>query len=74
MRRIQLHLDEDLDEALGRQAVERGIPKAVLIRELLRRALPVRQGPNADPSSRLVGIYEGEQGESSSVDRVLYGG
>jgi hypothetical protein len=74
MRRIQLHLDEQLDEALSRQALERGVPKAALIRELLSKAVPLRRGRGAeDPSSRLVAIYQGEEGESAMIDQVVYG-
>lgn len=70
VRRIQLHMDEDLDEALGRLATERGVPKAVLIREVLRTAVPTRR-PD-DPSSGLIGIYEGEESESEIVNAVVY--
>jgi hypothetical protein len=73
MRRIQLHLDEELDEALSHQAIEQGVPKAALIRELLRKAVPLRGGRLTDPSSRLVAIYEGGEGESAAVDDVVYG-
>jgi len=70
MRRIQLHMDEDLDEALGRLATEHGVPKAVLIREVLRAAVPTRR-PD-DPSSGLIGVYEGEEKESELVNAVVY--
>jgi len=73
MRRIQLHLDEELDEALTRQAIAQGVPKAVLIRELLRKALPTLPRRAADPSSQLVAIYEGGEEESTAVDEVVYG-
>jgi len=72
MRRIQLHLDEDLDEALTRRAIERGVAKAVLIREVLRAAVPQR-GRADDPSLALLGIYDGHKGDSSAIDEVVYG-
>jgi ribbon-helix-helix CopG family protein len=73
VRRIQIHLEDELDEALARQALDRGIAKAALIREYL--ALHVsKEHRNKDRSSqRLIGVYEGTAGESSSVDDVLYG-
>ncbi|MHB1911677.1 MAG: ribbon-helix-helix domain-containing protein [Acidimicrobiales bacterium] len=72
IRRIQLHLDEELDEVLTRRAFERHMPKAALIREYL--AEQVASGPPlpGDPSSNLVGIYEGEAQESANIDAVLY--
>lgn len=74
MRRIQIHLDEELDDALMRQALEQGVPKAALIRDLLNKAVPTRGSSADDPSSRLVGIYEGCEAESAAVDDVVYGG
>src|SRR5262249_40410499 len=39
VRRIQIHLDEDMDEAAQREASRRGISKAALIRTSLAREL-----------------------------------
>ncbi len=72
MRRIQLYLDEELDEAIGRRAVEEGVPKAVVIRQVLRSSFPPGRG-SSDPSSRLIGIYDGGDEESAIVDDVVYG-
>lgn len=72
MRRIQLHLDEDLDDALGAQARERGIAKAALIRQYLRRHVRPAPGRDDDPSTRLIGSYEGEPSASESVNDVVY--
>lgn len=72
MRRIQLHIDEDLDEALSRRATERGMPKAALVREILWASVPTRKGLTDDPSQQLIGIYEGELDESVTVDEIVY--
>lgn len=71
VRRIQLHLDEDLDEALARRARELGIAKAALIRDYLAQHVEA-PAHVVDPSARLVGMYEGDQGESAGVDDVVY--
>jgi len=43
VKRLQIMLEEDLDADIGRQAAERGVSKAALIRETMRdrvRPLP----------------------------------
>ena len=73
MRRIQLHLDEELDDALAREALTRGIPKAALIREYLAGRVGGAAAAGADPSQSLIGIYEGSDKESDLVDDIVYG-
>ncbi len=73
VRRIQLHLDDDLDEALTRQALDRGIAKAALIREYLALHVSKEHRNKERSSRRLIGVYEGSDGESASVDDLLYG-
>ncbi len=72
MRRIQLHLDEDVDEALAVEATRRGVAKAALIREYLSAHVQPKAPQVDDPSTKLIGAYGGEEGESSSVDDVVY--
>ncbi len=73
MRRIQIHLDSDLDDALIRQALERGISKAALIREYLSQHVLPQPWGRDDPSVGLEGVYDGESHESETVDDVIYG-
>jgi Ribbon-helix-helix protein, copG family len=73
MRRIQIHLEEYLDDALIRQAVERGISKAALIREYLSQHVVPQPWDRDDPSVNLIGIYDGGLHESDSIDDVVYG-
>ena len=73
MRRIQIHLEEEIDEALARQARQRAIPKAALIREYLAQHVDQEAGRMADASSRLIGGYQGAESESASIGQVLYG-
>jgi hypothetical protein len=70
MRRIHLHLDADLDDELAREARARGVSKSALIRETLRRCLPLVAVD--DPSARLIGAYKGSPNESSSVSAVIF--
>ena len=72
VRRIQIHLDEELDEALARDAHERGISKAALIREYLARHVTTRRG-TGDAGDRLIGAYDGARDESERIDDLLYG-
>ena len=69
MRRIQIYIDEHLDEQLGSEAVRAGVSKAALIRE----AVALRYGDSArlaDPLDGLVGSLDVEPG---TVDDVVYG-
>lgn len=69
MRRIQLYIDEHLDERLGTEAARAGVSKAALIRE----AVTERYGENStitDPLDALVGSLDVEPGK---VDEVVYG-
>lgn len=69
MRRIQIYIDERLDEQLGSEAARAGVSKAALIREAvaLRYADSARL---ADPLDGLVGSLDVEPGK---VDDVVYG-
>jgi hypothetical protein len=69
VRRIQLYIEEDLDDRLGTFAARAGVSKASLIRE----AVAARYGDaavNEDPLDALVGSLDVEPGD---VDDVVYG-
>ncbi len=72
MRRIQLHLEEELDEALASQAAERGIPKAALVRDYLWQHVEGEHS-RPDPAAPLIGMYQGDVDEHASVDEIVYG-
>jgi hypothetical protein len=73
MKRLQIMIEEELDDALDRQARREGTSKAALIRryvgERLRPLPPIEEDPLWD----LVGFVEGDTGDSSSIDDVVYG-
>ena len=68
MRRLQISIDEDLDEALAVEAAKRGTSRAALIREFVRQRLAPREEP--DPFADLVGDIDDDAGD---IDEVLYG-
>jgi Ribbon-helix-helix protein, copG family len=69
MRRIQIYIEEQLDEQLGSEAARTGVSKAALVRQAvaLRYADPARL---ADPLDELVGSLDVEAGK---VNDVVYG-
>jgi hypothetical protein len=69
MRRLQIYLDEELDEALALRARRQHTSKAALIRKYVAAQIePTTIG--ADPLDKLVGEYNDEPG---SIDDVVYG-
>ena len=69
VRRLQISIDEDLDDALAVEAARRKTSKAALIREFVRERLGGRS-PGADPMAALIGDIDAEAGD---IDQVIYG-
>lgn len=70
MRRIQIYIEEELDDRLQAEAARAGRSKAALIREAVA-ARYERLGPmEEDPLTRLVGSVDADPGD---VDEVVYG-
>lgn len=70
MKRLQIMIDEDLDEALGAQAVREGTSKAALIRRHVRHALRPLPPIQDDPLWKMAGV---DSFEPADVDEVVYG-
>ncbi|HEU5314919.1 MAG TPA: CopG family transcriptional regulator [Chloroflexota bacterium] len=71
MKRLQIYIDEEMDEELGLRAARQGTSKAALIRDFVAERLSHGTGPrSADPLDAIVGI---DDGEPASVDDVVYG-
>ena len=68
VRRINIYIDEDLDDRAEREARRRRISKAALIRQSLLSEL----GPpsHRDPIDEIIGISDAEPGD---IDDVVYG-
>jgi ribbon-helix-helix CopG family protein len=73
MRRIQIHIDDELDRVAESEAARRGISKAALIRESLasslRSRLPLE--PNGDAWEEMCGWLDDEPVED--IDEAVYG-
>ena len=71
MRRVQIHLEEDLDRAASVEAARRGVSKAALIRASLAKELAT---PSPDPDAAWAAMTGWlEDGGVDHVDDVLYG-
>jgi Ribbon-helix-helix protein, copG family len=68
MKRLQIYIESEMDEALARDAARHGVSKAAIIRRLV--AEHFGRSPEPDPIDALVGSFEGEAGD---VDDVVYG-
>jgi hypothetical protein len=73
MKRLQIMIQEDLDEALGRQAREEQTSKAALIRRYVRERVKPRPPLREDPIWGFFGSVDGGPDDSLSVDDVVYG-
>jgi hypothetical protein len=73
VKRLQIMIEEDLDEALGHQARKERTSKAALIRRYVRERIEPLPPIHEDPIWGLVGMDEGNPDDSKSVDDVVYG-
>jgi hypothetical protein len=70
MRRIQIHIDEALDDAAETEAARRGLSKAALIRASLARELATETRPDADPWQAITGWLD--DGHVEDLDAIIY--
>jgi hypothetical protein len=70
VRRIQIYIPEELDEALEKEAVKTGRSKAAIIRESVAARIGPQGKPAKDPLTDLVGSVDAEPGD---IDEVVYG-
>jgi len=70
VRRIQIHIDEALDEAAAAEAARRGISKAALIRSSLAETVSTKPLED-DPWAALDGWLDHDP--VGDIDEVLYG-
>ena len=66
MRRLQISIEPELDEALAVEASRRKMSKAAVIRELVRQQVGMG---GEDPMQALVGDIDDEAGD---IDSVVY--
>lgn len=70
MKRIQVYVDEELDEALQAEAARSGRSKAALVRECVAGRFRKLQPLDKDPLTALAGTIEAEPAD---IDEVVYG-
>ena len=66
MKRLQIYIEEELDEALAVQAAREKTSKAALIRRFVADRLG---GPRTDPLDDLIGVSDAEP---AGIDDVVY--
>ena len=71
MRRIQLYMDDDVDDALTAQAAKRGTTRSALVRDAVRSSLGADLHVAADPIEDLIGWLDVEPDDD--IDAVIYG-
>jgi ribbon-helix-helix CopG family protein len=69
MKRLQISIEEELDDALSVEAANRNTSKAALIREFVREHLGGTR-PEIDPMASLIGDIDKEAGD---IDELVYG-
>jgi hypothetical protein len=69
VKRLQISIDEDLDEALAVEAARRHSSKAALIREYVRERLGGDMPRSHDSMADLVGDIDDDAGD---IDAVVY--
>lgn len=73
VRRINVHLDEELDAELAAAAARLGQSKASLLRRAVRSWLDQRaEEPPDDPWSAFTGAVDARTSESGHDDEVIY--
>ncbi len=70
MRRIQIYIEEAVDDALQAEAARTGTSKAALIRDCVAARFDPRILLEEDPMTELVGSVDAEPGD---IDEVVYG-
>ena len=71
MRRIQLYIDENLDDALTAEAAQRGVSRSSLVRTAVRVSLAEVIGATSDPIDELIGWLDVDPDDD--IDSVVYG-
>lgn len=71
MRRIQLYMDQDIDDALTAAAARLGTSRSALVRDAVRAALDPAVIASTDAADELVGCLDVQP--DTDVDAVIYG-
>lgn len=71
MKRLQIYIEEEMDDALALEAVRLGTSKAALIREFIRDRLPFGR-KEGDALDEIVG-WAPDVEPVDDIDAVIYG-
>jgi hypothetical protein len=69
VKRLQIYIEEELDDALASRARRANTSKAALIREAVRRSIGEPEPP-VDPFRDWIG---GSEAEPATIDDIVYG-
>lgn len=69
MKRLQIYIEERMDETLALLAVQERTSKAALIRKFVAERLGIPE-TTGDPLDELIGRYAMDSGD---IDEVIYG-
>ncbi|MXW23969.1 MAG: CopG family transcriptional regulator [Chloroflexi bacterium] len=72
MRRIQLYVDDDVDQVLSAEAARRGTSRSAVIRDAVRTSLNHYFQDEPDPIDALVGWLV-DADPVDDIDEVIYG-
>ena len=70
MRRIQLYIDDDIDDALTAAAARSGTSRSALVRDAVRASLAPSQVTSQDAVDELVGCLDIDRDDD--IDTVVY--
>ena len=74
MKRLQISLEPELDEQLGRAARAAGVSKAEVVRRCLREGIEPLPPLEEDPFFKLIGTAEGGgRSDAENHDEIIYG-
>ena len=71
MRRIQLYMDDELDDALSAEAARLGVSRSALVRDVVRVSLSAYFDAPADAVDDLIGRLDVDP--DNDIDSVVYG-
>lgn len=73
MKRLQISIEPELDEAVERRAEEQGLSKAEVIRRCVRERVKPLPPIEEDPFFKLRGSIKGDVDSSMTINEVVYG-
>jgi Ribbon-helix-helix protein, copG family len=75
MKRLQISIEPELDEAVARRAEEQGLSKAEVIRRCVREEIRPLPPIEEDPLYKLFKspVEDGDPNSSMTVNEVVYG-